>query len=602
MKKVLLISFILHSSLCISSLCAQSVQMPLLIDSVHNIIQPIKVLSYGGGDNRTWGGFRRVDMLDGNAVRDRYSNTVRYFNTDNSAVSGMNIEHIWANSWWGHIQNNAYKDLFNLFPADGTANGKKSNNPIGVVNGTIAYQNGVVKIGKSGSYRADSLITVWEPADEWKGDFARTYFYMATCYKHFGKDSLDIWTTTEGLLTVDPTSNLVMCPWVYNLMLEWARQDPVDQIERDRCDSIEWIQGNRNPFVDEPNLCEYIWGDSTDLSFDLKRIRSKYHPEIHIEPAPDPSSQAVLSVSPLDMTFVTSVGNPSAGQKTTVFMKNVDTPKCTVQSEEPFEVSLDSVNWSTKVTTSYATQGFYVRFAGTHVFGDYEGDIACSAPGADDRIITAVCHVSEYSFWENFETGSKSSYAAADAVCSAATWNMSNAMLASDAEKDKPRDSRCVRMKGYVKSGQTITTPAHIMMVTDKENGCDSLSFWACSYGTDTGVKIMVSYSLDGGVNWSPVVSSLSLTSAMKQYKYSISQKGKIRLKFESLNNSGSKRACIDDVMMTDYKEGTGIEGPLSPTLSPKEGKGVDTYDCSGRRTTGGTKGVIIYNHNKIIR
>ena len=60
-------------------------------------------------------------MPDG-TVRDRYSNVVREFNGLN-AVEGMNIEHSFANSWWGHTVNNAYCDLFNLFPSDGTANG-----------------------------------------------------------------------------------------------------------------------------------------------------------------------------------------------------------------------------------------------------------------------------------------------------------------------------------------------------------------------------------------------------------------------------------------------------------------------------------------------
>ena len=163
-----------------------------LKEALHNLIQPAFVLDYGGGVGKTWSGFWQTDQMENMQVRDRYSNTVRYFNPDMSAVSNMNIEHIWANSWWGHVKNNAYQDLFNLYPADATANGRKSNNPIGIVDGTIAYTNGVTKVGKSTSYRADSLITVWEPADQWKGDFARTYFYMATCYSHM----TSLWTTT----------------------------------------------------------------------------------------------------------------------------------------------------------------------------------------------------------------------------------------------------------------------------------------------------------------------------------------------------------------------------------------------------------------------
>ena len=242
----------------------QGLKKAQLKTALHDIIQPAYVLSYGGkGEGYTWSGFARTDNLGNGHIRDRYSNIDRTFK-GLQAVDGMNIEHIWANSWWGHVVNNAYCDLFNLFPADASANGRKSNNPIGVVDGAIAYDNGVTRVGKSSSYRADSLITAWEPADKWKGDFARTYFYMATAYEHM----TTLWQTTEGLLTVDPSASWpLMRPWVYQLMLEWAENDPVDDIERARNDSVFAIQGNRNPYVDMPQLADYVWGDSTEFAF-----------------------------------------------------------------------------------------------------------------------------------------------------------------------------------------------------------------------------------------------------------------------------------------------------------------------------------------------
>lgn len=231
--------------------------------ALHDLIQPRLVLAYGGGDGHTWAGFALTDVMpDGVTVRDRYSDEQRFFD-GNKAVNGMNIEHIWANSWWGHTKNNAYCDLFNLYPADGYANGRKSNNPIGVVDGATSFDNGVTKVGKSSSYSSDQLITAWEPADEWKGDFARTYFYMATTYQHMTNE----WQTAEGLLTIDPASWTTMRPWVYELMLEWAEADPVDDIERARNDVIYGIQGNRNPYVDIPELADYVWGDCAEERF-----------------------------------------------------------------------------------------------------------------------------------------------------------------------------------------------------------------------------------------------------------------------------------------------------------------------------------------------
>lgn len=248
--------------------------------ALHELIQPESVLKYGGkGDGYTWAGFAVTDALPDGYVLDRYSNERRKFNGLN-AVDGMNIEHSFANSWWGHAVNNAYCDLFNLYPSDGSANGRKSNNPIGVVTEVPSFDNGVTKVGKSASYRADSLITVWEPADRWKGDFARAYFYMATCYE----DYTDLWQTTEGLLMVEKNRYPTLRPWVSNLLLQWSKADPVDDVERERNEKVYGIQGNRNPFVDYPQLASYIWGDSTEYAFYVNKNETE--PELFV-PARD---------------------------------------------------------------------------------------------------------------------------------------------------------------------------------------------------------------------------------------------------------------------------------------------------------------------------
>ena len=729
--------------------------------ALHDIIQPDRVLGYGGGPGKTWSGFWLTDQMDNLQVRDRYSDIVRYLNPDMSAVSNMNIEHIWANSWWGHLRNNAYCDLFNLYPADATANGRKSNNPIGVVDGTVAYTNGMTKVGKSSSYRADSLITAWEPADEWKGDFARTYFYMATCYSHM----TSLWTTTEGLLTVDPNSPLLMRPWVYNLMLEWAEADPLDEIEQQRCEAIYTIQGNRNPFVDYPELCQYIWGDKTDVQFycseeqgaeifvpaSEEEIDFGLHPlsrpfsakvqvrgrglsegarltvdngcfslaktvlsaneikegtdvilsvtpteegtyttiltlegsgyrqqtPLSIEfvdgipayPATDivcavssrrfnanwmnyqpgatytlnvytkdaegkpvtfntftttdttyqvknvyasttyyykvniiedgtetvssnevkvvmPAVSPVFSVSTDDIAFTATPGKPSTPTQVTVTAMSVPTYVTEVSTTAPFELSADGSTWSQQLTLTGQSPTFFVRFAGAAEEGEYAGEVIVSTEGLDDRIISLCCSVdANKSFFEDFETGSKGAYALAEVVCSAATWEMSNALIAGD---DNAIDKKCVRMKGYVKSGTTITTPAHVMMTTDKANGCDSLWFVAGSYGSDTGVKMTVSYSIDGGQTWTKVVSSLSL-SAMKRYGYKINKNGNIRLKFES-ENTGNKRVNLDNIQMSDWEDPDGLGSIHNSQFIIHNG----TYDLSGRKVKYPRKGIYI--------
>ncbi len=229
--------------------------------ALHQLIMHANVLKYGGqGVGYTWEGFSKTDVTVQGKVLDRYSETVRDFNGVKS-VSGMHIEHSFANSWWGGIMNQAYMDLHHLYPADGSANISKSNHPIGLVDGETTLDNGVIKVGKSSS-RPDTIITAWEPADKYKGDFARTYMYMVTCYE----DYANLWKS-EGLVMLDNNTYPVFEKWAADLLVHWSEQDPVDEVERHRNDEVYKIQGNRNPFIDYPELVEYIWGNKTSDVF-----------------------------------------------------------------------------------------------------------------------------------------------------------------------------------------------------------------------------------------------------------------------------------------------------------------------------------------------
>ena len=227
--------------------------------AVHETIKEADVLSYGSGAGHTWDGFYSTDRLaDGRAV-DRYSNDERYFTTKGQAVSGMNIEHSFPKSWWGGSENQAYKDLYNLMPSEQKINSAKSNYPMGEVTGSVKTDNGCTKVGTG-----HNGYSLWEPADKWKGDFARSYMYMATAYQDF------TWSTKspQALQILEQNEYPTLQPWAYELYISWAKADVPDEIETNRNNAVSEIQGNRNPFVDFPNLMEYIWGDSTEYAFD----------------------------------------------------------------------------------------------------------------------------------------------------------------------------------------------------------------------------------------------------------------------------------------------------------------------------------------------
>lgn len=225
--------------------------------ALHQIVSAMHTLDYGSGEGATWEGFSRTDRLDDGRVWDRYSSEVRYFD-GYKAVDGMHIEHSFPKSWWGAYENNAYRDLHHLYPADGSANSSKNNLPLGEVTGTPGFDNGVSKIGYNG-FGTDYTDRCFEPADEYKGDFARAYLYVVTAYENL----YDYWQSPM----VDNNTYPVWKNWARNLLLEWHRQDPPSEREMARNDSVYTIQGNRNPYIDYPDLVEYVWGDHVGQAY-----------------------------------------------------------------------------------------------------------------------------------------------------------------------------------------------------------------------------------------------------------------------------------------------------------------------------------------------
>lgn len=226
---------------------------------------------YGSGNKKTWNGFYHTDRdTSNNQVLDMYSNEIRYFDPNDStaSVSGIDIEHMFPKSWWGGDVNEAYCDLFHLVPADYSANRSKSNHAPGIPSDTT-FWNGSFATGNGEKY---GLSKVFCPDNEYKGDFARAYFYIVTCYG----DSLRWEQNGEPASTMTNEHWQEFQPWLRELLIEWHRQDPVSQKEKQRAIEVNKIQGNRNPFIDYPDLAEYIWGDKQGIPVDFYLLEQTF--------------------------------------------------------------------------------------------------------------------------------------------------------------------------------------------------------------------------------------------------------------------------------------------------------------------------------------
>ena len=215
--------------------------------ALHNIIKGHHVVSYSGLINA----FAYTDCKPNGKIWDIYSNYEFSQNTDQCGEYEQegdcwNREHTWPQSWFNG-STTPRSDLFHVYPTDGYVNAQRSNYPYGEVNHPTYTSGNGSKLGPCVTQGYSGKV--FEPVDEYKGDIARSYFYMSVRYS--GED--DDWGTS-GM-----TNKAEIKPWAMTMLLRWSDEDPVSQKEIDRNNAIYGYQNNRNPFIDHPEYARMIW-------------------------------------------------------------------------------------------------------------------------------------------------------------------------------------------------------------------------------------------------------------------------------------------------------------------------------------------------------
>ncbi|WP_082786713.1 endonuclease [Sporosarcina psychrophila] len=210
-----------------------------LKNALHEIIDGHIELSY----DQAWVALRETDEDPNNA-----NNVILFYSgesrskTRNGGNNGdWNREHTWAKSH-GDFGTSIGQgtDIHHLRPTDVQVNGLRGN---------LDFDNGGSAVkGCNGCFKTTNSF---EPPDRVKGDVARILFYMATRYEKGDRVDLEL---NEKL-------NNGSAPYhgKLSVLLEWHKQDPVDEFERNRNNVIQEWQGNRNPFIDHPEWVELIW-------------------------------------------------------------------------------------------------------------------------------------------------------------------------------------------------------------------------------------------------------------------------------------------------------------------------------------------------------
>ena len=262
-----------------------------LFDAVHVVTKVgYSSLTYDG----LWSAYQYTDIRDNGKIWDMYSNCSWTVGSDqcgsyNNECDCYNREHSIPKSWFGGSKSGPGCDIFQVVPTDGYVNNRRSNYAFGEVS-SASYTYDGAKLGsaKSITITGGNTIagntgasvscsgTVFEPRDEYKGDFARGYFgtmikWANGDYKAFTSgDGSKIFSSSYS------TGAFGLTKYGVALLMKWHRQDPVSKKEIDRNNGIQQTQGNRNPFIDYPYLAEYIWGEKAGETLNLSDLITAY--------------------------------------------------------------------------------------------------------------------------------------------------------------------------------------------------------------------------------------------------------------------------------------------------------------------------------------
>ena len=495
-----------------------------LMTALCNIIREHEEVSYTSG---LLNAFAKADVDDDGYIIDIYSNC-RYRTSDNGSSAshvgeGYNREHSFPRSWFNGEVAPMNTDVFHIYPTDIRVNSQRGNDPYGVcANGTrLTYGNYVAK-GKSGpctypGYRGD----VFEPDDEYKGDLARTFFYMVTCYKN----ELPSWA---GSAQLDYRTNKykAFSTWTINMLMEWTRMDPVSEKEIKRNEVVYGIQGNRNPFIDHPELAEYIWGNKQG---------QRWYGNDSTDPA--------ITAPQNGLTF--NMGNTTIGDPISykIYLKGV-------ALTEGFTLTMsDSENFYVDANTFTANEINDGKMLTITFVADQEGTFnnsltLSSSEATTTFTVVAVAKkqnvnpdpVANDSITEDWEGCTSGGYWSKDVQGHAWKWSFDDAGIWSDNLRHDVLSCRLGKSNN-----------SSITMAEDYQNGSTGISLWAGNYGNDNDAILRVDYSTDKGSTWITVGTITTAKGALQQYRFDTDVEGPVR--YRIVQTTGS-RVNIDDITL----------------------------------------------------
>ena len=434
-------------------------------------------------------------------------------------------------------------DVHHVLPTDGYVNNKRGTYPYGVVASSSWTSTNGSKLGSSAVNGYSG--TVFEPIDEFKGDFARIIFYFATRYENI--------ISTVSFPMFGNSAYPGISSWSLPMLLQWHTNDPVSEKEIDRNNAAYSFQGNRNPFIDHPEYINSIWGTTT--------------PDTEAPSTPTNLIVTGSTSSTISLSWTASTDNIIVA----AYDIYVDGTLKTFSASNSATVT--GLNPSTTYT-------FFIKAKDATGNTSNQSNTATGTTTentGDGGSTGTTCGT------ETFETipASSSSYSTRTWTSNSITWT------ATDARTDQNLNNRAILIQNGSLTSSTISGGIGSLTVSTKQYYSGSAgSFNLLINGTVVGtIPYTSSTTSSGGTITTTTISNINLT-------------GNNVMKLT--NNSTSTRVAIDDLSWTCYSGlSTTENNKVSLNIYPNPVKN-NTLFVNGKNIEK-IKRVEIYNVNGIL-
>lgn len=350
--------------------------------ALHDIIKGHHVVSYSG----VLDAFVYTDCKPNGRIWDIYSN----YEFSLSGVCGSyngegdcwNREHTWPQSWFNQ-HSTPRSDLFHVYPTDGYVNGQRANYPYGEVNNPTYTSGNGSKLGPC--VTAGYSGKVFEPIDEYKGDIARSYFYMSVRYS----------TEDDNWGSSGMTNKSTILPWAMDMLLRWSDADPVSQKEIDRNNTVYGYQNNRNPFIDHPEYARMIWDEnwSGGTSYNITCATGLPHGSVSAPESAMEGSTVFITATPSSGYMVDSYNVYKTGSPSTIV---------TVSSNGTFTMP----GYDVTVSATFVQNSTYYNITlGNVSYGSISASPTTALSGTNITLIATPASGYSLYAWYVFKTG-----------------------------------------------------------------------------------------------------------------------------------------------------------------------------------------------------